>query len=171
MFLCYHIVIVSLLGYDYTKPDGKTGPSISTNNGRQIRATAASLDLLAQQLSMQLVRPVRNDTGIQGQFDFTFNWTPDSEPSVAANNSALGSSIFTAIGDQLGLRLNRPKVRCRFMSSTGSRRLATTESITSRPTLSPDLPRKPSRRRKASACWGDSRDRCRSPRSLRPYCA
>ena len=67
------------------------------------------MDMLSQQLSMQLVRPVHNDTGIQGQFDFTFNWTPDSEPSAAANNSALGPSIFTAIGDQLGLRLQSTK--------------------------------------------------------------
>ncbi len=104
----YSLVVVKG-GNKLTPANGKRGPSISTNNGRQIRATAATMDMLAQQLSDELSRPVNNGTGIQGQFDFTLNWTPDPGPSSPSNNPGLGPSIFTAINDQLGLKLESGK--------------------------------------------------------------
>jgi uncharacterized protein (TIGR03435 family) len=88
---------------------GKPGPSISTNGRAQIKATGATLDMLAKQLSMQLGRPVRDETRLDGQYDFTLNWTPDPEPGSASESNPLGPSIFTAITDQLGLRLESTK--------------------------------------------------------------
>ncbi len=40
-------------------------------------------------------RPVVDETGLQGNFDFTLEWTPDPN----------GPSIFTALQEQLGLKL------------------------------------------------------------------
>jgi uncharacterized protein (TIGR03435 family) len=52
-------------------------------------------------------------TGIEGGFDFTLNWTPD--PTETQNTNAAvsidpaGPSIFTAIQEQLGLKLESTK--------------------------------------------------------------
>jgi uncharacterized protein (TIGR03435 family) len=54
---------------------------------------------LADALEVQLDRVVRNDTGIDGVFDFKLTWTP----SLATDLT--GPSIFTAIQEQYGLRL------------------------------------------------------------------
>jgi len=53
-------------------------------------------------LSQLLGRPVHDETGLTGEYDFKLEWTPDSEP-------AGGQSIFTALNDQLGLRLEPAK--------------------------------------------------------------
>ena len=57
-------------------------------------------------------RPVVNQTGIEGRYDFTLNWTPDDSqfrsmgarvPPPPENQTVPG--LFTAIQEQLGLRL------------------------------------------------------------------
>ena len=45
-------------------------------------------------------RPVIDATGLAGSFDFELTWTPDG---VAA--PSVGASLFTAVQEQLGLRL------------------------------------------------------------------
>ncbi|HVW10443.1 MAG TPA: TIGR03435 family protein, partial [Bryobacteraceae bacterium] len=75
---------------------------ITTNNNRQIRATDVTLDLLAAQLSMQFNRPVRNETHIDGEYDFTIDWVPDPElpegPVIEALNKTLGLRVESAKG-------------------------------------------------------------------------
>ena len=72
---------------------------------------------LVDELSMlpEINRIVLDQTGLQGYYDFTLRWTPEGStpPGVDAgqrsgNASVPDSSvtsIFTAIQDQLGLRL------------------------------------------------------------------
>jgi uncharacterized protein (TIGR03435 family) len=57
-------------------------------------------------------RPVIDQTGLQGFFDFTLEWTPDtSQPDPAAS----GPSIYTAIEQQLGLKLQPEKSPVDFL--------------------------------------------------------
>jgi bla regulator protein blaR1 len=58
-----------------------------------------SMEELAAVLSMRLDRPVLNRTGIDGHFDFNFEYAPDNQPDSAA------PSIFTALQEQIGLQL------------------------------------------------------------------
>jgi uncharacterized protein (TIGR03435 family) len=60
-----------------------------------------SLDCLAEVLSGQLDSIVVNRSGIQATYAFTLEWSPDSSTGVAA------ASIFSALNEQLGLRLER----------------------------------------------------------------
>ncbi len=63
---------------------------------------------LANRLSgpvFKLGRPVVNSTGLLGTFDFTLDWTPDD----TAVDGAAGPSLFTAIQEQLGLKLEPSK--------------------------------------------------------------
>jgi bla regulator protein blaR1 len=72
-------------------------------------------------LSFQLGRTILDQTGLKGKYDFNLHWTPDENADVPAGpggdpNGAggpapdiLGPSIFTAIQEQLGLRLESTK--------------------------------------------------------------
>ena len=64
--------------------------------------TRVNADMLATVLSNQLGQPVENATQLPGVFDFTLQWTPDTGPQA---DSVSRPSLFTAVREQLGLRL------------------------------------------------------------------
>jgi uncharacterized protein (TIGR03435 family) len=80
----------------------RTGPG-------HVEGTGASISMLTSMLSRELGHPVNDETGLGGQYDFKLDWTPDVELSDGPNNAAAGPSIFTALTDQLGLRLESKK--------------------------------------------------------------
>ena len=112
---------------------GKNGPKLkqteegSETRGRmrmgrgELNGDGVKLEFLAQVLANQLGRPVVDKTGLTGNYDIKLAWTPDPgqpaplplgpppglEPSPAPDPS--GPSIFTAIEEQLGLRLESQK--------------------------------------------------------------
>ena len=69
-------------------------------------------------MSANLGSIVVDKTGMEGKFDASFQWTPDQpmrlksgEPAPAPPPDATpGPSIFTAIQERLGLRLESRKV-------------------------------------------------------------
>ena len=69
-----------------------------------IEAVGVPVKMLANHLSRELGRPVNDETGLTGQYDLKLEWTPD-----AAATADPGASIFTALTDQLGLRLESKK--------------------------------------------------------------
>ena len=86
----------------------------STRNSRGlIDAKIITMDRFAEVLSRQMDLPVVNHTGLAGSFDLKLEWTPESKGPVrpgtddAATES--GPSIFTAIQQELGLRLRAKK--------------------------------------------------------------
>jgi bla regulator protein BlaR1 len=77
--------------------------------------TGVPMQMLAGQLRRLLGRPVNDETGLSGEYDFKLEWTPD-EPAPAGSAEArtappdrTGPSIFTALQEQLGLRLESRK--------------------------------------------------------------
>jgi len=96
--------------------DPSKGPSFNINNGRQITARSSSMKMLANALSTVLGRFVRDETGLDGDYDFKVEFAPDVSIQVAgpgAGESASAGdtrpSIFTALKEQLGLRLESKK--------------------------------------------------------------
>ena len=91
---------------------------MSTNRGRS-EGFAAPMEMLAQVLSNTMGRPVLDKTGLTGKYDFVLEWTPDvgadareqgfgdgiNTPAPAPG----GPTIFTALQEQLGLRLDSQK--------------------------------------------------------------
>ncbi len=57
-------------------------------------------------------RPVLNKTDLKGPYDITLDWTPDS---VIANGEDGGPSIFTAVQERLGLKLEPTKSSFEFV--------------------------------------------------------
>jgi len=62
---------------------------------------------LAKALSRELGRPVRDQTGLNAAFDFKLKWTPDFAAPESGRLDA--PSLFTALQQQLGLRLESRK--------------------------------------------------------------
>jgi uncharacterized protein (TIGR03435 family) len=66
----------------------------------QLSGTGVLLTDLANILTRMADRPVVDATGLIGSFDLQLKWTPD-----AGSGPANGGSLFTAVQEQLGLRL------------------------------------------------------------------
>ena len=77
-------------------------PFKMTDSGT-LTGTRVTADMLVIVLSNQLGRPVQNMTGFVGRFDFTLRWAPDTG---AAPNATDRPTLFTAIREQLGFRLD-----------------------------------------------------------------
>ena len=71
------------------------------------------LSQLASLLSTMVQRVVIDKTGLRGNFDFELKWTPDrtpaGTPASAAPSDPDAPSIFTALQEQLGLKLESAK--------------------------------------------------------------
>ena len=93
-------------------------------NGRgDLTMDAVTLERFADVLSRQIGHVVVNKTGLKGNYDFTLQWTPDEGPGAMAKvqtdagpgtvapplPGSSGPSIFTAIQEQLGLKLESTK--------------------------------------------------------------
>jgi uncharacterized protein (TIGR03435 family) len=72
--------------------------------------TQVTAEALAKVLANQLGRSVVDETGLKGVFDFKLIWRPEMEPgSEAAAMMANRPSLFTAVQEQLGLKLEARK--------------------------------------------------------------
>jgi len=94
-----------------TTDDGKA--NFGSNRGK-FTAHEISMELLARNISGLLTSPVVDMTGIKGVFDLALEWTPDevqspAKPGGEAAEPSLGPSIFTALQEQLGLKLETQK--------------------------------------------------------------
>jgi uncharacterized protein (TIGR03435 family) len=95
-----------------TAPGPRQG--MSMNRGR-LEGFAAPMAMLGQILSQNMGRPVVDKTGLTGKYDFVLEWTPDVGAGAGTSgfgdgiNSPApapgGPTIFTALQEQLGLRL------------------------------------------------------------------
>jgi uncharacterized protein (TIGR03435 family) len=100
---------------------GPRGPMMRMGRG-ELSGQGVELEMLTRTLSSQLGRTVIDRTGLKGNFDFKLTWTPepgqsatplgggpppgaDAPPPPDAN----GPSVFTALQEQLGLRLESQK--------------------------------------------------------------
>jgi uncharacterized protein (TIGR03435 family) len=70
----------------------------------QATTMASLVNLLAQPM-FGLERPVVDKTGLAGTYDFALNWAPDPMGNEAPNLDDSAPAIFSALREQLGLRL------------------------------------------------------------------
>jgi bla regulator protein blaR1 len=104
-------------------PQRPRGPMIRIGRG-QITGQSMPLDFLARLLAQQVGRPVIDKTGLTGAYDLTLEWTPEPVPGAGpgiappgelprsdnpATAESSGTSIFVAIQEQLGLKLESQK--------------------------------------------------------------
>ena len=93
-------------------PAGNVGMSMGRGN---ITGSSAPIELLTRSLADVVGRPVIDKTGLQGKFNWKLEWTPDpgpakpGAPADVAPADTLGPSVFAAIQEQLGLKLESTK--------------------------------------------------------------
>jgi uncharacterized protein (TIGR03435 family) len=66
-----------------------------------------TMDALASMLAYAVGRPIVNETGLAGEFDVDLIYAPDlgAAASPASPSAASAPSLFTALEEQLGLKL------------------------------------------------------------------
>lgn len=92
-------------------PTPSTRPCGGFNRGpAQLLGARIAMPRLAMTLSKIVGRTVVDKTGLDGSYDITLNWKPDEllEPDQASAGNDV-ASLFTAIQEQLGLRLEAQK--------------------------------------------------------------
>ncbi len=81
-----------------------------------IESSDTTLSMLAHALAPQLGHSVEDKTGLTGRYDYKLSWTPENAPPMGpgglggpahgeASSDAAPVSLFTAIQEQLGLKL------------------------------------------------------------------
>jgi uncharacterized protein (TIGR03435 family) len=104
-------------------PDGQPGVGMMMMGGAggPVNAQGIAISNLAGFLSRQLGRKVIDKTGLTGIYDFTLKWAPDQStplfngpaggpsPADSAPADSSGPSLFTAVQEQLGLKLESQK--------------------------------------------------------------
>jgi uncharacterized protein (TIGR03435 family) len=93
------------------KLEASTDAESRTKNRRgSIEARKTTMNRFAEILSRQMDIPVVDRTGLEGVFNLTLEWDPESgKPARADAAPENRPSIFTAIQEQLGLRLRAQK--------------------------------------------------------------
>jgi uncharacterized protein (TIGR03435 family) len=80
-----------------------------------LSVSGSTMAQLANALGMWVGRIVVDKTGLTGGYDFNLTWTPDQMPQRPAGApdpppfDPNGPSIFTAVQEQLGLKLDSQK--------------------------------------------------------------
>jgi uncharacterized protein (TIGR03435 family) len=93
----------------------KGGPKLTPHNdgtGTRTRKGCGHLagsrvtaDAIATMLSREVERDVVNRTGLGGKFDFQLDWSPDTRVCPAEDDAPVRPSLYTAVEQQLGLKL------------------------------------------------------------------
>jgi uncharacterized protein (TIGR03435 family) len=76
--------------------------------GGRITGSKVPMAVLAEMLTRVTGRPVRDTTGLKGEFTFVLSWVPDNAPAAEAADPTR-PSIYVAVQEQLGLKLQAGK--------------------------------------------------------------
>jgi uncharacterized protein (TIGR03435 family) len=104
--LAVYNLVVSKTGIRMQAAGSDAGPDRSLRMGH-LTARTMSMTTLASLLAFDLKRPVKDETRLRGDFAFTLEWTRG--PGEADAGQSSGPSLFTAVQEQLGLKLEAAK--------------------------------------------------------------
>lgn len=112
-----YALVVGKRGIQMTEIQPAIGPNgMKDGGGREVRRgqiknMGQPMKPLVNQLTRELGRLVVDRTGLMGYCNFTLRWTPEegSQPAGGTQEDASAPSIFTALQEQLGLKLEQTK--------------------------------------------------------------
>jgi uncharacterized protein (TIGR03435 family) len=88
----------------------RPGPYRFSARGGHAIGQSVTLAQFADRLSKEVGRQVVDFTGLTGQFDLTLDWRPETGQEEKPDTAADRPSIFSALPEQLGLKLEPRKV-------------------------------------------------------------
>ena len=91
---------------DCGSPTSRCGGTVS--GAGRLHGEAATMQNLVMALSPHVGRLVVDETGLNGRFDVDLSWEPENAGGSVAQPGA-AASIFTALQEQLGLKLEPRK--------------------------------------------------------------
>lgn len=94
-------------GPKFKPTETDTGITSNSNRAHWHVTSKGSMRRFAEFLTDQVGRPVIDKTGLTGSFDLTLDWAVDDP--AARNDAETGPSLFTALQEQLGLKLESGK--------------------------------------------------------------
>lgn len=107
---CYAITVAKggpKMEVSKSGPGGLPDQTGRSNRGQASwRITNNSMEDFAKFLQFELDRPVVDQTGLKGRYDFKLEWTKDLAPATDANAPP---GFFTAIQEQAGLKVEPSK--------------------------------------------------------------
>lgn len=102
---------------------GEHGTNSKGNGARRtLTATGVDMGRLVAFLSRQVDRPVVDLTHIQGFYTFTLEWTPDDLKTGASSDQPALPSLFTALQEKLGLKLDPQKAPIELLTIDSAER-------------------------------------------------
>jgi uncharacterized protein (TIGR03435 family) len=97
---------------DHPNEPGTTGATMDIRQGR-LSGDSVPLAMFINFLAGESSHPIINRTGLTGRYAIELNWTPfQAAPTPGAEDALTdtsGASLFTAIQEQLGLKLEASK--------------------------------------------------------------
>jgi uncharacterized protein (TIGR03435 family) len=102
-------------GAKLTPSTDTSGSSGTSSNRGRLKASGVTMARLAETLTgilnPEVGRVVVDRTGLEGRYNLTLEWSPEDGSSSGASSDSQGSgpSIFTALEEQLGLKLESSK--------------------------------------------------------------
>lgn len=109
----------------YVLTVAKSGPKVETTKrvpdalpniraggdktSRSLQMENVSMGDVARQLQGALDRPVVDETGLQGRYDCTLKWSRADAAAVAEDGDSALPGLFTALQEQLGLKVEPSK--------------------------------------------------------------
>jgi uncharacterized protein (TIGR03435 family) len=101
-----YALVVAKGGPKLQQPKADELHRLYTQGPGQLACFGASMSELAAELpEVGISRIVLDRTGLSGNYDFSLRWTPESLDGGTPSPEASGPSIFTALQEQLGLKL------------------------------------------------------------------
>jgi uncharacterized protein (TIGR03435 family) len=107
-----HREVRTLAAYDLVVGKDGSKLQVSTSSGKSIgmgrdhfNGEGLTMEIIAEELSLVAGKIVVDKTGLDGRYDLKLKWTPDD--AVVMEDSP--PSLFTAIEEQLGLKLKAAK--------------------------------------------------------------
>ncbi|MFN7918514.1 MAG: TIGR03435 family protein [Bryobacteraceae bacterium] len=122
-----YALLVAKGGSKLTESKSPETRGIRQSGRGELTADGVPIELLANVIGRQMGKTVVDKTGLTGRYDFSLRWTPQPGeggglfrgpgpgPGPAEAADAAGPTLFTALQEQLGLRLEAQKIMADYI--------------------------------------------------------
>ena len=88
-----------------------SGSRLAMGAVRSMHSTNMAISQLIATIRGEVNGPVEDQTGLEGRYDFQLEWIADPLQSTAADTNGAAADLFTALQEQLGLKLEPMKTK------------------------------------------------------------